>query len=1121
MKCPKCQHENRERAKFCKKCGNKLELICLSCGHPYQVDSIFCDECGHTLTKLKEAPSVDYSEPQSYTPKFLADKILTNRSAIEGERKLVTVLFADVANYTAMSENLDPEEVHQIMDGCFRILMDEIHKYEGTINQFTGDGVMALFGAPVAHEDNAQRACYAALAIQRAMEEYGKKIRNDRGMEFKMRIGLNSGLVVVGSIGDNLRMDYTAVGDTTNLAARMESMAMPGSIMVSKITYKIAKDFFEFTSLGEVAIKGKEEPQETFELIKAGEVDTRIGASVAKGLTKFVGRKNSMAALMEVWDKARSGSGQVVAIVGEAGVGKSRLLLEMKYKLPQGETVYLEGRCLHFGGAMAYLPVLDILRSYFEIKEGDREFVIKKKMEEKILELDETLKDILPPFQELLSLKVDDEAFIKLEPKDKRERTFEAIRDLMIRVSQDTPLVLAVEDLHWIDKTSEDFLDYLIGWLANSRILLILLYRPEYTHQWGSKSYYHKIGLGQLGAESSGKLVQSILEGGEVVPELRELVLGRAGGNPLFVEELTHNLIENGSIQRKDHRYILNREVSEIDVPDTIQGIIAARIDRVEESLKRIMQVASVIGREFAFRLLQSIMGMKEELKSQLLNLQGLEFIYEKSLFPELEYIFKHALTQEVAYNSLLLKKRKEIHEKIGKAMEELYPERMEEFYEILAYHYARSDNHDKAYHYLKLSGNKATDKHSSWEAIRFYKEAIDILDRLPSTEAYKKEKLKIIHQTTFPMLHLGYPEDFFPLLEEGERLSNTLEDKRSLAMVHGRIGSYYAYIGKPLIGIEYAEKAFDEAQEIQDIELMAPLAFELVTPYFGAGEFIKVVDIASKVLRLIEKTRRESDYFGKDMNVYSALCGRCGGSLGWLGNFEEGQIFLEKGALNALKLGDLRALALIELYYGHLFLFKGDWTHAKAHYQKCIKHSEELNWPMLLGLAWSALGYARTFLKDPYTALKCIEKGLKIQNDAGIEWWLPIHYWMLSVTHFDMGNIVDARRYIEKALILSEKNNEKSSEGISLVWFGRILAKADSSGRDKAKANIQKGVKILSDLNLKPFYSLGYLFIGEICTDAGEKKEAMENLKKAEEMFLDMGMDYWLAKAQEVLGRL
>jgi class 3 adenylate cyclase len=535
MKCPKCQFANPEGSNFCLECGGKLETTCPQCGNTLPSEAKFCNKCGHDLRQPAEAPPIDYAEPQTYTPKYLAEKILTTRSTIEGERKIVTVLFADVADYTSISEKLDPEEVHQIMDGCFKILMDEIHKYEGTINQFTGDGVMALFGAPVAHEDHAQRGCYAALSIQKVIEEYGEKIKKDFGVEFRMRIGINSGPVIVGSIGDDLRMDYTAVGDTSNLASRIENMAGPGTSLVSKHTNRLARDYFEFAALGKLEVKGKKEPQEIFELIKTGEVDTRIAASEAKGLTRFVGRKNSMAALLEAYEKTRSGSGQIVGVVGDAGVGKSRLLLEFKSQLPPGEFSFYEGQCLHFGGAMAYLPILDILRSYFEIKEGDQEYLIKKKMEEKILRLDEKLQSVISPFHELLSLKIEDEAYQKLDPMQKREKAFEAIRDLLVRESQNRPIVLIVEDLHWIDKTSEEFLSYLIEWLANTRILLILLYRPEYTHTWGSKSYYNRIGLDQLTTKSSVELIRAILQGSEPVPELSELILTRAAGNPLYV----------------------------------------------------------------------------------------------------------------------------------------------------------------------------------------------------------------------------------------------------------------------------------------------------------------------------------------------------------------------------------------------------------------------------------------------------------------------------------------------------------------------------------------------------------------------------------------------------------
>ena len=645
------------------------------------------------------------------------------------------------------------------MDGCFRLLMDEIHRYEGTINQFRGDGVMALFGAPIAHEDHAQRACHAALSIQKSLEPYSERLKREYGADFKMRIGLNSGPVVVGSIGDDLRMDYTAQGDTANLAARMESNAEPGGILVSKHIYRQAKEFFEFEPIGEIHVKGKEEPVEAYRLIKPTEVETRIAASAAKGLTRFVGRTREIETLKEAFEKVQSGEGQVVGIVGEAGVGKSRLLLEFRNLLPQDDYRYFEGRCLHYGGSMPYLPILDVTRSFIGVKEGEQEHVIRQKLKERILGLDENLRHIIPPFQELLSLKVDDEEFAKLEPKQKREKTFEAIRDLLIRGSQDRPLVLVVEDLHWIDKTTEEFLGYMIGWLPKTRILLLLLYRPEYTHQWGSKSYYSMIGVGQLSTSTSAELVAAILEGGDVVPELRELILNRAAGNPLFMEELTHALLQNGSIQKKDDRFVLTRDVSSVQVPDTIQGIIAARMDRLEESLKRIMQVAAVIGREFAFRILETITEMKEELKSGLVNLQGLEFIYEKSLFPDLEYIFRHALVQEVAYNSLLINRRKEIHEKIGRAIESLYPQRLEEFCEMLAYHYSKSGNLAKAYEYLKESAEKAVRSDATFEAVRFYKEAMEVLSQLPQTDENKREQIELVLAMQVPVRRIGYSE--------------------------------------------------------------------------------------------------------------------------------------------------------------------------------------------------------------------------------------------------------------------------------------------------------------------------------------------------------------------------
>jgi class 3 adenylate cyclase/tetratricopeptide (TPR) repeat protein len=1120
MKCPKCQSENLQTRKFCRECGTKLVLVCSKCNSENLLIDKFCGHCGHSLGEAAATPVTDYSKPRSYIPRFLADKILTSRGAIEGERKLVTVLFADVANYTSISEKLDPEEVHQLMDGCFKLLMDEIHRYEGTIDKFTGDGIMALFGAPIASEDHAQRACYAALAIQRALTEYGEKVKEECGIEFKMRVGLNSGPVIVGSIGNDLRMDYTAIGDTINLASRMEKLADSGTILVSADTHKMARDFFEFKPLGKLKVKGKEEPAEAYELIQASGIQTRFEAAIVKGLTKFVGREKETEALKEAFEKAQSGYGQVVGVVGEAGVGKSRLLLELRRMLPQGNYTYLEGRCLHYGSSMPYLPILDIIRVYLNIKEGERDFVIKKNVREKIIQLDEKFQDILPPLHELLSLKGDDEKYLSLQPQQRRERIFEAIRDLLIRESQKKPLVLAVEDVHWIDKTSEEFLTYLIDWLANASILLILLYRPEYTHHWGGKSYYSHIGVGQLSAKASAELVQSILEGAQVVPELQELIVSRAGGNPLFVEEFTHTLLENGSIKRKNHEYVLNRKVSEIQVPDTIQGIITARMDRLEDNLKRTMQVAAVIGRDFAYRILHTITGMREELKSYLLNLQGLELIYEKSLFPELEYIFKHALTQEVAYNSLLLKRRKEIHEKIGQAIEQLYGARLEEFYEMLAHHYSRSDNSERAYHFLRLSGDKASHNFSNREAFRFYRDAITTLDREPETEENKKRKVEVLLLITGPMRLLGYPEDSLQILQEGEKLARELNDDRGLANLYSSMSLYYSFQGNPVQGIKYCENCVEEAIKIQDVSLAAPIAQDLCNSYFLSGDPWKIVEAVPKVLSLIEKTQKETEFFGRPLNTYSALHAHCGHAMAMLGRFEEAETLCEKALRSALKVNSVYSMGWAEVNYSYLYMHRGDGQNTVAHAQKAIGYIDEAQALIIRGLARTVLGMGYCFLGNLGTARTYIEQGIELHNNTGMPFLLSLQYYFLSAVHLNSGDLANAQSCAEKALALSQTNKEKHFEGRSWALLGKIVSRASPPQSDRAEEFILRGINILDQLKTRPWCAEGYLYLGELYTETGQREKALEYLNKAKGMFQEMTMNYWLCRTQDVLSR-
>jgi class 3 adenylate cyclase/tetratricopeptide (TPR) repeat protein len=1120
MKCPKCQFENPESVKFCGECGTKLEKICVQCRSPNPPHFKFCGQCGHALDHPPE-PAIDRSAPLAYTPKHLSEKILTTKSALEGERKLVTVLFADVANFTSLSEKLDPEEVHQLMDGCFKVLMDAIHRYEGTINQFTGDGVMALFGAPLAHEDHAQRACHAALEIQRIMRQYTEAITRDYGVEFKLRIGLNSGFVIVGAIGDDLRMDYTAVGDTTNLAARMESLARPGRIVLSEHTCNLVKDYFDLRSLGDIIVKGKEEPQHAFELLKTGKAATRMEASAAKGLTRFVGRKNSMAALMEAYAKVINGAGQVVGLVGEAGVGKSRLLLEFRGRVCADKVMYLEGRCIHFGGAMPYLPILDIMKSYFEIGEAEREVALKKRVTQMILQLDEELHITVAPLQDLLSLTVTDEAYLKLEPRQRKEKVFEVLRDLLIRTSQQQPLVLAIEDLHWIDKTSEEFVDYFIDWMANAKILLILLYRPEYIHQWGNKSYFNRIGLNQLTLKSSAELVKAILEGGQAAPQLTDLILSRAAGNPFFMEELTHSLLENGSICRVGDHYVLARTPSEIQVPHTVQGIIAARIDRLEENLKKVTQVAAVIGREFAFRILQAIIGMREELKGHLLNLQGLEFIYEKSLFPELEYIFKHALTQEVAYNSLLAKRRQEIHEKIGNAIEQIYSERLEEFFEILAYHYLMAGNPEKAFLYLKMAGDKAANAYANHEAFRFYKQAIDLMAKTPNIAGNKQEQIAVYSLIFAPMNAMGYPEDSLQILHNGLKISEQAGDRRNQARFYGQLSSGYLFKGNTSEGIACAEKSYKQAQEIDDEDIIAPAAIGIILSYFIPGKFTEIVDCALETMHLLEKTDKKSGFFGYSTNVYLQLQSYCGLCLALLGKFGEGEVLFERAFGFAYDLNHLGSLGLVEWYCGCLFNVKGDGDTAIRHFENSITHLKEGEIHILLPNAWYQLGMAHIFTGVVEKGRDYAQKGIEMQEKMGMIYNIALNYTLMGMIQMYSGEIENALRWAEKAVRFAQKNGENWIEGWAWMILGRISAEKQSAEYNLAIEHILRGIRMTEMLKIKPFYARGYLFLGETYSKMDAREKAMEYLVKAEKMYREMKMDYWIKLTQTALKNL
>ena len=802
MKCPRCQYENHQQAKFCEQCANPLSRTCSNCSTPLSPTAKFCPECAHPIPA--GGAELRFASPDSYTPKHLAEKILTSKSALEGERKQVTVLFVDVSGFTSLSERLDPEEVHRLMTRVFDLVLAEVHRVEGTVNQFLGDGAMALFGAPIAHEDHARRAVHAALSIRKVLEELHEELR-PRGIDFRVRQGLNTGLVVVGSIGSDLRMDYTAVGDTTNVAARLQQAADPGHILVSAATHRLVDGFFHTRPLGALTLKGKAEPVPAWEVVGSRGALTRLEVEAERGLTPFVGRERELRVLAEPFEQASAGRGQIVFVAGEPGIGKSRLLLEFRRSLGDA-AAWREGRCLPFGRSIALHPLVDLLKRDCGIDEADDAAATVRKIHAHVLALGDDLRPALPFVKYLLSVDPGDPAVAEMDPQHRRGEIFDVMRGLTTRAAVRRPQVLVFEDLHWMDQASQEYLQRLGDVVPTSRVLVILTYRPGYTPPFGERTYHTRIALTPLTPRASAALADGMLTRGTIPEALQALIARKAEGNPFFVEEVVKSLRETGALELVAGRWTVSRPIDRIVIPDSLQDVIMARIDRLDDPTKRLLQVASVIGREFPRRLLDRVTLPAERNEALLGTLKDLELIYEQAAAPEIAYTFKHALTQEVAYNSLLLQRRKELHHRIATAIEEAYADRLSDYDQVLAEHFRHAEVRDKALAYLLRAGEKAAKAFATHEALALYDEAEQMATTLGAA----------VPVGTRITLHRA-KADLYLLVSDFERAWT--EGARALAIARaagdpGAAGTVLVGMGLASVLAHRFERALDDARQ-------------------------------------------------------------------------------------------------------------------------------------------------------------------------------------------------------------------------------------------------------------------------------------------------------------------
>jgi class 3 adenylate cyclase/tetratricopeptide (TPR) repeat protein len=720
--------------------------------------------------------------PQTYTPRHLAEKILSSRVALEGERKQVTVLFCDMANSTRLAEKLGAEAMHALLQRFFALSLEEVHRYEGTVNQFLGDGFMALFGAPVAHEDDARRGVLAALGIRRALRERQAELGLQQADELQVRMGLNTGLVVVGSIGDNLRMDYTAIGDTTNLAARLQQSAHPGQILVSAATARLVSGYAKVEALPPLAVKGKSEPVQAYELTAVGARRSRLDTA---RLSPFVGRERELALLVHAAEEAATGRGQVVGIVGEAGVGKSRLLYEFRRVLQAKGTRFVEAMCQSFGQSMPYLPLQDVIRAECEILESDAPGEVRNKVSRSLAHHGLAPEQAAAYLLRLLGLTEGTEALEGLGPETIQLRIHDSFVQFLQTSCASSQLILVLEDLHWMDRSSEECMAALVERLPRSPILLVTSTRPGYSAPWVGKSYVAQLPLAVLSDEASREIVAATMRHSQRTGSLTKAILEKAEGNPLFLEELTLAL-------EADARDLAS------GLPDTIQGVLAARIDRLPEPAKRVLEIASVLGREFPARLLEAVCGAEADLRRELATLTRLELLYERVETRAPMYMFKHALTQEAAYDSLLTGPRAALHEAAGCALEQLYPDRLEEYAELLAHHFFRSPAKEKALEYLSRADRKAIAANAVFDAKGYFEQAMRVLDALPDTAENRHCRIELLVRQIHVFILTNTLDEYERYLERYAPIAEALSDQGLRGHFQSCLGHTQFGLGRP-----------------------------------------------------------------------------------------------------------------------------------------------------------------------------------------------------------------------------------------------------------------------------------------------------------------------------------
>jgi class 3 adenylate cyclase/predicted ATPase len=1115
MHCPRCRADNPVDASFCEQCGTKLELVCPACNTALTQGVRFCKKCGSAVA----ATSSSLAKKSHDAPIRVAESSPSENA--DGERKTVTALFADIKGSMELIEDLDPEEARRLVDPALKLMMDAVHRYEGYVAQSTGDGIFALFGAPVAHEDHPQRALHAARRMQEDLKRYADRLRERGQPPLSVRVGVNSGEVVVRSIqtGD-AHTEYTPIGHSVSLASRLQSLAAPGSVVIGESVQKFVEGYFQLKALGASRIKGVSELVNVYEVVGLGPLRTRLQRSAGRGLTKFVGREREMEALRHAAEQARGGRGQIVAAMAEPGVGKSRLFFEFKATSQSGWMV-LETFSVSHGKASAYLPVIDLLRNYFDVSVGDDERKRREKINGKVLTLDRALEDTIPYLFSLLGIVEGDDPLAEMDGQIKKRRTLEAIKRILLRESLNQPLIVIFEDLHWIDEQTQQLLNLLVDSITTAKILLLVNYRPEYSHQWNSRTYYTQLRLDPLGKESADEMLSALLGDAKDLIPLKRLIIERAEGTPFFMEEIVQTLFEDRVLQRNGAVKLV-RSMSAVKVPATLQAVLASRIDRLPLEEKELLQMLAVLGREFSLGLVQRVTRKPEdELERRLSQLQGREFIYEQPAAADVEYKFKHALTLEVTYNSVLVERRKLLHERAGNALESMFAEQLDDHLDELAHHYGRSDNVDKAVEYLGRAGQQALQRSAYADAIRSLNAAIGLLQKLrDSPKRIRREVLLQLGAGPALIAVKGYAA---PEVEQAytrvRELCERLGDPKELFPALFGLWIVYLLRGEVPRACDLAEQLLRRTQGVPDPALPLYAAESaLGNTSYQMGEFVSAREHIEKTITLYDPERHRRLIF-----VYGAADAKVrslsylGMTLWQLGYPEQALKRGHEALASAQALSHAFSLGFAEFHIGIVRQLRGEAAAAQQIADALMALSTEHGLTDYLAWATVQRGWAIAEQGRHEEGIAQIKGGLATCRATGVRLLQPYFLCLLADACMNWDRVDDGLDALTEAMAAADERGTRAFGAEMHRLKGELLLRQNDSNTAEAQSCYERAIEIARRQNGKSLELRATVSLTRLLASQGRRDEARAMLAEIYGWFIE-GFDTADLKDAEAL---